>query len=234
MKTITIILLILSVMPSIGNAQTIENIFTIQSGKVISNPNWIDPLFEENPISPEVFIYQEKIVSKDAQSEYQISLYNYQQDILDKEAGIFRIIKIKKGDKELLKLAQADPWDTIPKRFTNSSIKYFITVPLTQKTTALLFTGHIYPNDPGLLTIVVLNGEEATLVYNKPMYLIEISNNATSFSTYVADGFIQYFSGDDNNISRMDTETLPYKYHIWSENGLLKIQNLGKITKEFL
>ena len=66
------------------------------------------------------------------------------------------------------------------------------------------------------------------------MYLIEISNNATSFSTYVADGFIQYFSGDDNNISRMDTETLPYKYHIWSENGLLKIQNLGKITKEFL
>ena len=233
MKTITIILLILSVMPSIGNAQTIENIFTIQSGKVISNPNWIDPLFEENPISPEVFIYQEKIVSKDAQSEYQISLYNYQQDILDEEAGIFRIIKIKKGDKELLKLAQAEPWDTIPKKFTNGSIKYLISIPLTVRMTALLFVGYTYPSGPGPLTIIVLNGEEATLVYNKPRYPIELVNNTTGFSGYVTNGFIQYLS-DENDKCIMDMETLPYKYHIWSENGLLKIQNLGKIIKEFL
>ncbi len=234
MKTIKFILIILLWIPYIGKAQTIENIFTIQSGKVIPKSSLVDPLDPHNTPTTQVLVSTEKVLSKDATLEYEVSLYNYNEDILGGFPGLFRLVQIKKGGKELLKLYWENAWDTIPKQFTNGTVKNFMKISLTEKMTALLFVGYTYPDDPGVFTIVILNGEEATLVYNKNMYPIEIINNPTGFSTYIANGFVQYLSGDDNNISKIDTETLPYKYHIWSENGLLKIQNLGKITKSFL
>ncbi len=233
MRTVKLFFFILLLSPCIGVAQNTENIFTIQSGRVIPKSTMIDPLDKEDTKSERTLISTEKIISKDHSSEYQISLYDYDTYRLDGFPGTFRLIDIKKGTKELLKLSNLEAWDTIPRIHIHGEKRNFLASYLSDKMTVLLFLGHNFTYEPGFLTIIVLNGEEATLVYNKNMYPIELTCNVANLSTYVANGFIQYLS-DENDKCIMDTETLPNKYHIWSENGLLKIQNLGKITKEFL
>ncbi len=211
----------------VGEPLPAENVFTIQNGKIITNQKMITPLYQPDSISAEVPYSTERVFSQDRSLQYQVALYNY-EDVIDEETGLFRVIKIRREGKELLKLKQADGWDTIPRIFAKGGSNSFLTIHLDPKLSVLLFVSHNYPSGPGDVTMVALNENEAKMVYNQEMYFTECTNNVNGFEGHLVSWYIAYL---DNG--KPDMEGLPSKYRIWPENGLLKIQYLGETWKEF-
>lgn len=208
--------------------QPAECIFTIQSGRVVPNPNMIDTLFQSNKKAPEVLVYEEKVQSRDRSSEYQVSLYTYEQYLSDNEPGLFSVINIRKGDKELLRLGQGEVWDTIPTYVTKKAPMYFMTVHLSDKMTALLFQGYCYGTGPTPFSIIVLNGDKATWVYNKEnIYLMRATNNANGFTAYVSLSYDEPYGTEEE-----PKMSYSMKLRIWLEDGVLKIKELGRIDEE--
>lgn len=132
----------------------------------------------------------------------------------------FNVISIYRGNQIIFELKQPDMWTftyagrsmTDYRQYTDN--RYFIPVTVSQQTLALLFVGWPYGGDMPLLSIVVLSGSDAKLVFNKNMDINSITKSGTSFSMQVQTNVVEY----DESGKALGS---PDIHQIYSQNGVL-------------
>ncbi len=156
------------------------------------------------------------ISSEDNKYSYIVKLSNYEGT--ENDGGFYRIIDIEYENKNILNLKQSDGWDKLKERISQyASNDYFLAIPLTRTSTALIFVGYPYNSQPELLTIVVLNKDKAMLVFNKEIMVnkIEYDKASSSFVMNLQDYPIEYL----DETTPANTAKL---FKIFLESGVLK------------
>ena len=111
---------------------------------------------------------------------YAVKLYRYKNS--ENDGGYFSIVEIDCGSKQVLRMIQTGGWDKFDPDYSPTS-DYYKLVRLDDSTYALLFVGFNYASEPGLLTIVILRGGQATRVYNKDRYITSLTENPLKIHT---------------------------------------------------
>ncbi len=229
MKTLYIFLIGLFFSSVVSAQDTVEELFSIQDGKIVSST--VRPFGKVTATGGTVEIASEKIATLLGTNQYLITLSTYKEFQADDGPDAFTKVSIKNlaNSQTVLEFEHLNPW--VPSK-NDSTIEWFKIIhlaPGNPGSMALLFQGHHYPSDPGLLTLVLLYEGQAAVIFNFPVYLTEIDMAQSAFSAYGASGFIQYM-----DIDKIDTNTLPTKYHIWQKSDRLYMQTEGFYTQEFL
>lgn len=214
--------LLITVLPLLLNFTTMqhsgEDIFSISQSSIESKQKFIDQL--DNLPNQEIFTLK-KSVSLPSKN----NAYNYTLDFLrhsgwDDEPGDYDLIEIKNNNNKICQVRNDGGWTKIEQSIRNYTTNdYFIPIYLSETTTAIIMTGFAYPTEPSLLTIIIIEKGTAKLVFNKEMYINNITKTDNSFSMLVQANIQQW---DENN-KPLDA---PIINKIWSENGILKFQNL--------
>ena len=212
------IFLILTVFCSFSfvTAQREKSIFEYGETEVITKSEYMTPFyFDYQGVSSYLF-KSFTISSEDNKYSYIVKLSNYEGT--ENDGGFYRIIDIEYENKNILNLKQSDGWDKLKERIRPyASNDYFLAIPLTRTSTALIFVGYPYNSQPELLTIVVLNKDKAMLVFNKEIMVnkIEYDKVSSSFVMNLQDYPIEYLD-----------ETTPANaaklFKIFLESGVLK------------
>lgn len=138
---------------------------------------------------------------------------------------VFNSIKIVnvQTNEALLTLQNEDLWRNA-KLWSHGAVNNdYISVPLSDKAIALIFTGWYYDSTPPLTTIVVLKDGKATLVFNKNCDSLNYQQTSSTFSVTYAE-IIQEMDGNEHLIpSDKDLK----KFKIWKEGDMLKYAALN-------
>lgn len=207
-------------------AQTNEMIFSYNGNSIITKSKYITPFYFEYQDVPSFIFKTFAVSSRDKAYSYVVKLSNYSGT--EDDGGYYRIIDIEFGGKKILSLKQSDGWDSLKENTRkHASNDYFLAIPLTDTSTALVFVGYPYNSQPELLTIVVLNKDSATLVFNKEIMINDIQYDgvSSSFVMNLQDYPIEYI----NESTPANTAKL---FKIFQENGVLKFGGpYGTVTK---
>lgn len=211
---ITLFICLCHIFPSM--AQKTERIYKELGDSVFVQKRYVEP-FDfgyQNLSSFEVTTCH--VTSKDSSQSYQVKLSNYRGT--EEDGGYYRMIEIVQNGQTIMCLKQSDGWDKLQKHLRSySNNDYFLSIPLTSSLTALVFVGYSYNSQPELLTIVLLNKDKATLVFNKGMLIKNIIHDGISFVINLQDLPVEYIS---ENIPA----NTPQLYQIFWENGELKLK----------
>lgn len=102
----------------------------------------------------------------------------------DNESGDFNVIEILFGNDTLFTLKYADGWDNMSTDYGSYTSKFCGIENLGNNTYAAIFKGIDIMSQPPYLTIVVMKGGKASLVFNKPMIINSIKTNSDGTKTF--------------------------------------------------
>jgi hypothetical protein len=220
MKTIKKILIIALVLVANETDLFSQSIFTLSGGNIITNSSFMGALTGDSKTSNQPYVTKgnASLTSSDNKFNYNVNLQRYKG--WDNEAGDFHIISIYNNNNLLLQLQNRDSWIKIPanlRQFTSND--YFIPVTLSNTSTALIFIGYAYASQPPHLTIVVISGSHAKLVFNEDYFIQQINKTGTTFSMT-----LRNHMGEWTSEAAAKAATDIYKgktYKIWLENKVL-------------
>ena len=222
MKTVKKIMIIVLVIFSNEINLFSQSVFSFSGNEIATNRTYLDALVSgANDPTNQPFVTKGNVslTSSDHQYNYNITLQKYNG--WDKEPGDFEILSIYNNSTNLLlQLQNANSWIKIPaelRQFTTND--YFIPVSLSNSATALIFMGIRFPSETPKLTIVVLSGNKAKLVFNKEYYIQQIIKEGTTFSMTLRDNIAQWTS-EAAAAAATDIYAV-YTYKICLENGVL-------------
>lgn len=199
---------------SIAKSQSNEPIFTIVQDTIKNNNKFIEPFFFEDENAIPYLFKVFPIKSKTGKHQYSIKLSNYKGS--ENDGGFFRIIEISTNNETILKIRQSDGWNSLPRNIIKySNNHYFLTLHLTDETTALIFCGYPYNSEPELMTIIILHKNTAKLIFNKKFIINKLEHSEETFSLTLHDSVIEYIGDQNANTTKI--------YKIWQENNILKI-----------
>lgn len=219
MKKIFFALIIL--FPLFANAQSGTAIFNIaDDGTIITNNKFRDSLPSERS-SFSSWILSQKVELSDSlivklpSSSCTIKIGKFERR--DNDLGNYDVIEIYKNGKQLVSFRELE---TIVKYEDNKHTDngYFITVPLSDSTKALICEGFHYGAGLPRLMIFVLTESDAKLVYYKYEYIKAITNKLDNFSMIVMSQFAEWISPDVIGTAEVN-------HTIWNKNGILKFRN---------
>ncbi len=218
MKTIIYTLLLLCLFACKLPTQTNEAIFKYDNGEIVTKPEYINPFYFEYQDVKSYPVESFTIFSKNNEHSYSVKLSNYQGT--EGDGGYYRSIDVEYKNKNILSLKQSDGWDKLQKHVRPlASNDYFLALPLTDSSTALVFVGYPYNSQPELLTIVILNKGEATLVFNKEIMIRSIKYDKANLS------FVMNLQ--DYPVEYLDVDTpcyTPKFFKILLGKGILKFE----------
>ena len=149
-------------------------------GEVVADSAFIDPFVWINPTVEYEPLYSRTLFTPGLSGSYTVKLYRYKNS--ENDGGYFSIVEIDCGSKQVLRMIQTGGWDKFDPDYSPTS-DYYKLVRLDDSTYALLFVGFNYASEPGLLTIVILRGGQATLVYNKGRHITSLTENPLKIHT---------------------------------------------------
>lgn len=163
------------------------------------------------------------ITSTDKAYSYKIVL-----EVMDQSGfqdSVFNSIRIVNAqtNEALLTLQNEDLWRNTKLWSDGVVDNDYISVPLSDKAVALIFTGWYYNSTPPLTTIVVLKDGKATLVFNKNCDSLNYQQTSSTFSVIYAD----VIQGDDGNGHLIPSDKDLKKFKIWKEGEMLKYAALN-------
>jgi len=139
--------------------------------------------------------------------------------------SVFNSIKIVNAqtNEALLTLQNEDLWRNTKLWSDGAVDNDYISVPLSDKAVALIFTGWYYNSSPPLTTIVLLKDGKATLVFNKNCNSLDYQQTSSTFRVIYAE-IIQEMDGNEHLIpSDKDLK----KFKMWKEGDMLKYAALN-------
>jgi len=201
-----------------------QSIFTFSDSNIITNGAFVGALTGDSKTTNQPYVTKGnvRLTGLDNQFNYNVNLQRYKG--WDNEAGDFHIISIYNNTNLLLQLQNRDSWIKIPTELTQfTTNNYFIPVTLSNSSTALIFIGYGYESEPPHLTIVVLSGNQAKLVFNEDYFIQQIIKTDTTFSMTLRNQAGEWTS---DAAAKAATDIYAGKtYKIWLANGVL---NLGQ------
>ncbi|WP_302434255.1 hypothetical protein [uncultured Prevotella sp.] len=102
----------------------------------------------------------------------------------DNDPGDFNVIEISYGKDTLFTLKYDDGWDNMSTDYGSYTSKFCGIEKLGNNTFAAIFKGVDIMSQPPYLTIVVMKGGKASLVFNKPMIINSIKTNSDGTKTF--------------------------------------------------
>ncbi|MEG1543629.1 MAG: hypothetical protein RR382_03760, partial [Tannerellaceae bacterium] len=128
--------------------------------------------------------------------------------------GMFNQAQILSSGKILLTFRNNEEWE----RTLYDNRKKYIQVSLSSSSFALCFFGHCYDVTPPLLTIVVVNKDHATMVFNQGCFILSYVNDSSEFSIVYTDQFQD--TNEDGSLSPATSKVKQWK--IWKDGDILK------------
>lgn len=211
----SILLCALCCMQSVAQNEA-KMIYTIDDKQeIVTNDEFIDIHVDRNAldVKPYELIGQTTFEANSRGYKLQVLQYKGWQD----EGGDFRVIRLLHKDKQILEFIDEESWIGDPEyvdksiwepritlRSINSggspfsqvlkligenaiNIGHCIVYPLENEATALLFEGFCFGNQPPLITIVVIKGDKAKVVFNKSWFVTGLNAHEKIFELYLED-----------------------------------------------
>ena len=194
-------------------AQTGTQIYSINNG-VVSN---IEQFIEKQQISIDSLEYSlnNPILVSTYTSTYTIKTGRFSG--WENEPGDFDVIEISKNGQQKFIYKSCDgiaKFNNSKNLYTSSfnrysSNGYFIEVPMTTDSKALIFLGQHYGTDLARLIIFILTDSDVKLVYNKKMAITDINSTNGNFSMSLVSNIVEEGDGTES------------KHTIYQQNGVL-------------
>lgn len=221
----TIILCALCAMQAVAQSEP-KDIYTFDDkGEIVVNKKFIDTHVEreDSEVKPYELIGISTFEAHSKKYELQVLDYNGWKD----EAGDFRIIRLFHNDKQILEFIDEEAWIGNPliedektwiggasrdiysggahfSEFEDSISKYatytghYLIYPLENKCTALLFNGFSWSSQVPLLTIILIKGDEAKVVFNQSWGIEIFKADDKGFDLTLMANYPEYV--DEDNI----------------------------------
>lgn len=211
----SILLCALCCMQSVAQNEA-KMIYTIDDKQeIVTNDKFIDIHVDRN--APDVKPYEliGQTTFKANSREYKLQVLQYKG--WQNEGGDFRVIRLYYEGKQILEFIDEDSWIGDPEyadkniwepgiivrsifkggrpfsqvlKLIGGNATYTghcIVYPLENEATALLFEGFCYGNEPPLITIVVIKGDKAKVVFNKSWFVTGLNVHEKNFELYLED-----------------------------------------------
>ena len=127
----------------------------------------------------------------------------------DGEPGDYHLIKIEKDGNKIFEQICILGWIYFPDDLPSSNVadRRFFVYPLKDNSLALFFCGTIISSLPPQLTIVCVQENKATLVFNKLSYMNKIERNGDEINFTLQSNTLEYLDSD-TPINSPDLHTL--------------------------
>jgi len=211
-----------------ANGQTGSAIFAVGTeGTITTNSSFINPFYNYPGAPSLTYSPQNPVNVQVGTKTYVVKTCIFNNWDNDADTG-FHIIEVSSGGQVVLTFKSALQWAYLSypagsgmyRNFKSySDNNYFIKVPLSDSSVAIIFVGWPYDSTPSMLTIVVLTQTDAKLVYNKNMEINTITLGS-AFSMILQSNTVEY---NAQNVP-FNGET-PKLHTIWLEDGVLRFKD---------
>lgn len=197
MKKVLFLLFLLNVL--VVKGQNVVTKFT-SSGDFMVNPSYVEPFNEginlESYKNLDPFILKDEMkINTPSGTSYIVKAFRF-KDWNDR--GDYHVVEIYKDENKIYEMLSIVGWNYFPKRLTNGTInRCCYPVNINDDTVALVFDGVFYPYEYGLVGIVVLNNDQAKLVFNKRFKIRELKKTDEEVKFVMQENIVEYsFLGD--------------------------------------
>ena len=213
----TIISILLLFMSSTIYAQTSERIFAYDAaGDVVPNAKFIGEreLWNDGIIMK----HEADVTVQSADKAYTYTLSLSQMETASNDIKRFDAIDIKCAGKSILRIKSKEAWDGAYPLDDGSRLGYVTVKHLDVHVTALVLHGWCY-EIPSWITVVILNKDKATMVFNQRGVIQECStDNHYGLNLIYADQYQEL----DNDGKRYPADSELKKFRIWQEGQYLR------------
>ncbi|MDO5498029.1 MAG: hypothetical protein Q4F45_09130 [Alistipes sp.] len=185
---ISIVLFVFGAMQGISQ-QAEETVYTFSNGDIMVNGKFrpTSNIGDWEDITPYDNVGLINFTNEN--QEFKIALQNYKNW---DEGGTFRVINILHNGIRLLQFIEENSWNTPLKSHTNSySIRndFCIIYPLANNATAIIFEGFSWSSQVPLLTIIVVKGNRAKVVFSQAWGIERFNAYSKGFELTLIDDF---------------------------------------------
>ena len=204
-----------------------ENIFSYQNGQVfakekfikigndLNTQGWLDTCWA----MPKYIVSSADICSENEEYDYQVQCINFSPTESSETDYEFIAIKSYNSGNFIFKRIGYGTLTKIKNSFNINANANFLQVPLNEETFALIFTGLQYMEEPNELMIVVVNKNNATLVYDGRAEVLNYSPYPNFSIEFVET--LDWIVYEDNSSDFVPCSDCP-KHRIWQEGNMLK------------
>lgn len=193
-------------------AQTM--VFTYdEKGDVVSSSKFIEPFDQGLGLDKYANLTYRKVFSADVSTAlgatYRVDGFRLDGYGWDGEPGDYHLIKIEKDGNKIFEQICILGWIYFPDDLPSSNVadRRFFVYPLKDNSLALFFCGTIISSLPPQLTIVCVQENKATLVFNKLSYMNKIEKNGDEINFTLQSNTLEYLDSD-TPINSPDLHTL--------------------------
>lgn len=195
------------------NCQIKQPIYSVLNNTIVTNNGYIDaPFYKQySNITPFIVVHSFNISTNGGSNNYNIILSRYKG--WEEEEGDFEIVDIVYNNQNIFNFVNQEGMLLNQQFFqidSTTSLIYFTSVP--------------YNSNPGYLTLVILKGDKAYLVYNKISHIKSVGYINGVFTIKIIDQFAEY-SEVDSNVQINN----PIESDITYENGVLYIKQITSL-----
>lgn len=199
--------------------------FVNSVGKIVAKSAFVDVAGDNGIEVPASMIHTYKKFSvKTANRSYNVLLQGTDSQM--QENGMYECFSITTSDgKTLLTQWGKNPLCKVGNLTqVKNTDEFFIQVPLDDESIALIFAGWLFEtsNEAGEMIVVVVNRDEATVVFDKPAFGTSYMPHPKFSLSFVSD----VFWPDDESADPKAITIPPFlKYEIWKQGNMLKYRS---------
>lgn len=130
--------------------------------------------------------------SLDVSADTVYRILGYKHKLGDADPGDFDAMAVQAGGKTVLTWCLDSGWDDFSRSWGDVSCRFCHTVPLAGGAVAAFFIGASVASQPEYLTVVVMKGGRASVVYSKPMIVSWI--DADGKTLYLQENVIEWMA----------------------------------------
>lgn len=214
------IFFLLGITCSIG-AQTEENVFEWQANNEIAAKNEFLPLYRGKYSNDPTYVYKEYDVSINNQDSHKLKIKGFDKTM----SKTFDAFEIYHNGKRILEYFSSDLLYDVRYITVKASEAYYLKVPLSDDSFALLFGGWLFGSgdETTEMIIAVVSGDKAKVVFDDYAYAYKYTPGENFAIEYVDD-----INGLYDNDPIVFTESFlktRTKHKIWKEGNMLKYKS---------
>jgi hypothetical protein len=217
MKKSVLVIAICLVCSICAYGQTGEAIYSISGNNIVTKSKFIDPFFVDNSttLTPYVLKTTTTLIPSSSYGSFSLKLLKFNG--YESEPGICNVVQIFKNGTQVLQLLSSNGFRNMSS-YINTETGEYTFVNLATDTYALVFNEWIYASQPSMVSIILFYKGQATLVYNKPMFINSLTKQTGILSMVLQADTSEYVDSDTVPVNPPDLHTL------WWDGSVLRFQ----------
>lgn len=193
-----------------------EDIYTISENNIITKNKYIDSFYLDNTEILTPYIIKQESTLHNSIQYGSLSLKLYKFNGYESEPGFCNVIEILRDGTQILCLKNSNGFKSISS-IIPSETGLYSSIFLAENTYALVFNEWIYASQPAMVSIILLRNGQASLVYNKPMFINSITKQSGNFNMVLQSNTVEY-----EGLENPTPTTTPILHTIYWDGHILK------------